>query len=138
MKSNTWLAITVALALARLLEKYGIGAKVIDAQRLRHGTLAPEDREGVQLICVSALDVRERSAHARFFVRRLKRSAPDTLVLGGFWQMDTESTADAAIIEVHPRPEKALKDGAQSLTPAAVASLMAALGKLSPVLGRRL
>jgi hypothetical protein len=97
--SRTALDETVALALARLLEKYGIGAKVIDAQRLRHGTLAAEDREGVQIICVSALDVRERSAHARFLVRRLKRSAPDTPVLGGFWQMDTEATADAAIID---------------------------------------
>jgi len=46
--------------------------------------------------------------------------------------------ADAAIIEVHPRPEKALKDGAQSLTPTAFASLMAALSKLAPVIGRRL
>ena len=36
-------------------------------------TSAAEDREGVRLICVSALDVRERSAHARFLVRRLKR-----------------------------------------------------------------
>jgi predicted PurR-regulated permease PerM len=97
--SRTALDETVALALARMLEKYGIGTKVIDAQHLRHGTLAPEDREGVQLICVSALDVRERSAHARFLVRRLKRSVPDTPVLGGFWQMDTESTADAAIID---------------------------------------
>jgi 3-deoxy-7-phosphoheptulonate synthase len=46
--------------------------------------------------------------------------------------------ADAAIIEVHPRPEKALKDGAQSLTPAAFADLMGALEKLTPVIGRRL
>ena len=97
--SRTALDETVALALARLLEKYGIGTKVIDAQRLRHGTLAPEDREGVQLICVSALDVRERSAHTRFLVRRLKRSAPDTPVLGGFWQMDIEAAADASIID---------------------------------------
>ncbi len=97
--SRTALDETVALALARLLEKYGLGAKVIDAQRLRHGTLASEDREGVQLICVSALDVRERSAHARFLVRRLKRSAPDTPVLGGFWQMDADAAADAAIID---------------------------------------
>jgi 3-deoxy-7-phosphoheptulonate synthase len=46
--------------------------------------------------------------------------------------------ADAAIIEVHPHPEKALKDGAQSLTPAAFANLMGALGKLAPIIGRRL
>jgi predicted PurR-regulated permease PerM len=100
--SRTALDETVALALARLLRKYGIGSKVIDAQRLRHGNLTTEDQEGVCLICVSALDVRERSAHARFLVRRLKRAAPDTPILGGFWKMDEESKADAAIIESVP------------------------------------
>ena len=100
--SRTALDETVALALARLLRKYGIGTKVIDAQRLHHGNLTAEDREGVRLICVSALDVRERSAHARFLVRRLKRSVPDAPILGGFWKMDEESKADAAIIESVP------------------------------------
>ncbi len=100
--SRTALDETVALALARLLRKYGIGTKVIDAQHLHHGNLTAEDREGVRLICVSALDVRERSAHARFLVRRLKRSVPDTPILGGFWKMDEESKADAAIIESVP------------------------------------
>ena len=59
--SRTALDETVALALARLLRKYGIGTKVIDAQHLRHGNLTAEDREGVRLICVSALDVREEA-----------------------------------------------------------------------------
>ena len=44
--------------------------------------------------------------------------------------------ADAAIVEVHPHPEKALKDGAQSLTPQAFEELMEKLGKLLPVVGR--
>jgi 3-deoxy-7-phosphoheptulonate synthase len=46
--------------------------------------------------------------------------------------------ADAAIIEVHPQPEKALKDGAQSLNPVAFAELMERLRKLAPVVGRHL
>ena len=46
--------------------------------------------------------------------------------------------ADGAIIEVHPQPEKALKDGAQSLNPAQFESLMADLAKLLPALGRSL
>lgn len=94
--SRTALDETVALALARLLEKFGIGAKVIDPQRLSHGNLSGEDIDGVRLICISALDARERSAHARFLVRRLKRAAPDALVLGGFWKLDAKS--DASII----------------------------------------
>jgi len=45
---------------------------------------------------------------------------------------------DGAIIEVHPHPEKALKDGAQSLTPAVFEELMAKLRLLAPVVGRTL
>jgi predicted PurR-regulated permease PerM len=100
--SRTALDETVALVLARLLSKYSIGAKVIDTQRLRHGSLSGEDLDGVHLICISALDVRERSAHARFLVRRLKRSAPDALILGGFWKLDPEAKSDASIIESIP------------------------------------
>jgi hypothetical protein len=98
--SRTALDETVALAMARLLEKFGIGAKVIDPQRLSHGNLSSEDIDGVRIVCISALDARSRSAHARFLVRRLKRTAPDALVLGGFWKLDTKE--DAAIIASIP------------------------------------
>lgn len=46
--------------------------------------------------------------------------------------------ADGAIIEVHPNPSKALKDGAQSLTPEAFGSLMERLRKLAPAVDRTL
>ena len=41
-------------------------------------------------------------------------------------------------VEVHPHPDHALSDGAQSLTPVHFASLMEQLGRLAPALGRRL
>lgn len=100
--SRTALDETAALALARLLEKFGIGATVVDPQALKHGDLSGDDLGGVRLVCVSALDVRDRSAHARFLVRRLKRSLPDALILGGFWKLDPESSSDATIIESIP------------------------------------
>ena len=46
--------------------------------------------------------------------------------------------ADGAIIEVHPNPAKALKDGAQSLTPQAFEALMHQLRELIPVLGKQM
>jgi len=46
--------------------------------------------------------------------------------------------ADALIIEVHPNPEKALKDGAQSLTPDAFVQLMRDLAPIAGAVGRRL
>ena len=46
--------------------------------------------------------------------------------------------ADGIIIEVHPNPEKALKDGAQSLLPEAFDALMAAITPIAQAVGRHL
>ena len=44
--------------------------------------------------------------------------------------------ADGLMIEVHPHPEQALSDGAQSLKPERFAELVANLRKLAPAVGR--
>jgi 3-deoxy-7-phosphoheptulonate synthase len=46
--------------------------------------------------------------------------------------------ADGLLIEVHPHPELALSDGAQSLKPERFAELMADLRRLAPVVGREM
>jgi 3-deoxy-7-phosphoheptulonate synthase len=46
--------------------------------------------------------------------------------------------ADGLLIEVHPCPQEALSDGAQSLKPARFAALMRSLGPLAAVVGRTL
>jgi 3-deoxy-7-phosphoheptulonate synthase len=46
--------------------------------------------------------------------------------------------ADGLLIEVHPHPEKALSDGAQSLKPARFAALMQNVRRLGQTLGRTL
>jgi 3-deoxy-7-phosphoheptulonate synthase len=46
--------------------------------------------------------------------------------------------ADGLMIEVHPHPDHALSDGAQSLTPANFAQLMDGIGKLGESIGRPL
>lgn len=100
--SRTALDETAALAFGQLVGKCGIGVKVLSVDRLRHGALSEEDAKGIKLICISALDVRERSAHARFLVRRLKRSAPNALLLGCFWKLDPEDRHDNTIISSIP------------------------------------
>jgi 3-deoxy-7-phosphoheptulonate synthase len=45
--------------------------------------------------------------------------------------------ADGLIIEVHPDPERALSDGAQSLYPDQFAQLMAEIRVIAPAVGRR-
>lgn len=46
--------------------------------------------------------------------------------------------ADGLLIEVHPEPDKALSDGAQSLTLEMFSEMMQKLRKLAPVVGRKL
>ncbi|GAB4540039.1 MAG: 3-deoxy-7-phosphoheptulonate synthase [Anaerolineae bacterium] len=46
--------------------------------------------------------------------------------------------ADGLIIEVHPRPEEAVSDGAQSLKPARYAALVQSLRPVAEAVGRRL
>jgi 3-deoxy-7-phosphoheptulonate synthase len=46
--------------------------------------------------------------------------------------------ADGLLIEVHPHPERALSDGPQSLTPAALAETVAGVAAVARAVGRRL
>jgi 3-deoxy-7-phosphoheptulonate synthase len=46
--------------------------------------------------------------------------------------------ADGLIVEVHPNPEEALSDGAQSLLPEKFAEMMKELGKVAKAVGRKL
>jgi 3-deoxy-7-phosphoheptulonate synthase len=46
--------------------------------------------------------------------------------------------ADGLLIEVHPEPDKALSDGAQSLTLELFSNMMENLKKIAPVVGRKI
>jgi hypothetical protein len=105
--SRTPLDETAALALAQVLSKCGLGAKVIPVAETRRGTLTDEQLAGTRAICIASLDVRERSAHARFLTRRLKRSAPETTLIGGFFTLDPQERRDRELIESIPVDEAA-------------------------------
>jgi len=97
--SRTELDETAALMLTELLEKCGFGARAVSASNVRHGALKDQDLEGVRAICISSLDAHERSAHARFLVRRLKRVAPDARLIGCFWTLDPDRDQDKTIAD---------------------------------------
>jgi predicted PurR-regulated permease PerM len=97
--SRTPLDETAALALAQLLKKSGLGAKVITVPENKRGALTAEQLEGVRLICLASLDVRERGAHARFLARRLRRAAPETSLVGGFFTLDPKAERDRDLVE---------------------------------------
>ena len=97
--SRTPLDETAALALAQLLTKYGLGAKVITVAETRRGALTEEQVRGTRLISLVSLDVRERSAHARFLARRLRRSAPEAWLVGCFFALDPRDQHDRDLVE---------------------------------------
>jgi hypothetical protein len=51
--------------------------------------------------------VRQRSAHARFLARRLRRSAPEALLMGGFFTLDPQEKRDRDLVETIPVDEVA-------------------------------
>jgi 3-deoxy-7-phosphoheptulonate synthase len=46
--------------------------------------------------------------------------------------------ADGLLMEMHPNPDKAMSDGAQSMYPDQLEKLVAQLKQLAPVVGRSL
>ncbi|HTK79524.1 MAG TPA: AI-2E family transporter [Rhizomicrobium sp.] len=73
-----------ATLLAHLLEKHGVGARVIPADGVSPASLAHLDPAGVQVICVSYLDPGNYK-NARYLLRRLKKRMPDAHAIAGFW-----------------------------------------------------
>lgn len=110
-----------ARAFEQLLLKCGVGAKAIAAKDAKRGALTADQLAGVQLICISALDVREHGAHTRFLTRRLRRSAPNAILLGGFWTLNFRDERDRKLAETIPVDKVAysLRDALSSCLDAA-------------------
>ncbi len=70
--------------LAHLLEKHGIGARIVSAEDVSPANLARFEHGGVQVICVSYLDPGNYK-NARYLLRRLKKRMPQAHPIAGFW-----------------------------------------------------
>lgn len=73
-----------AALLAHVVEKRGIGARVVSANQVSPANLANLDIGGVQVVCVSYLDPGNYK-NARYLVRRLKKRMPKAHPIAGFW-----------------------------------------------------
>jgi len=143
--------------LAQLLEKHGLGSRVVGyetASRERVGTL---DVEGVAMVCISYLEISGNPSHLRFLMRRLRRRLPHgTRFLVGLWpaedavlkddQMRSQIGADYYVSSLHEAVEACLavahkaaeavpaetRSGVPAAEPARSAPLAAAAGALRP------
>jgi hypothetical protein len=80
-----------ALLLVHLLEKRGIGARMISASEASAANVQNLDVGGVRLICLSYLESTS-SAHAHYLMRRLRRRIPDAHAMAGFWNLSNDDS----------------------------------------------
>lgn len=73
-----------AALLAHLVQKNGVGARVIPAEKVSLANLQHLEHTGVQIVCVSYLDPGNYK-NARYLMRRLKKRMPEAHHIAGFW-----------------------------------------------------
>jgi predicted PurR-regulated permease PerM len=80
-----------AAMLGQLLEKQGIGARVVSSSSVSAANMIRLDVAGVQMACLSYLEP-GGFTNARYLVRRLRRKLPRAKILCGLWTL-TDSDA---------------------------------------------
>jgi predicted PurR-regulated permease PerM len=82
--ARTELDQAAAAILATLVGMHGVPARVERAEMLKACNIAELDLSGVELMCVSGVDMKT-PAHIHFAARRLKSRAPHAKLLLGLW-----------------------------------------------------
>lgn len=82
-----------AAMLAQLLEKHGIGARVVPSDLVSVANLFRLEVSGVQMACLCYLEPGSFT-NARYLARRLRRRLPRAIIVDGFWTL-TALEADA-------------------------------------------
>jgi predicted PurR-regulated permease PerM len=80
-----------ALLLVHLLEKHGIGARMISSKAASAVRIQDLDVDGVRFICLSHLGA-SGGAHAHYLMRRLRRRIPDAQAIAGFWGLTDDNS----------------------------------------------
>ncbi|WP_243369528.1 AI-2E family transporter [Microvirga solisilvae] len=71
--------------LAQLLNKHGLGSRLVPHEAVSRSTIYNLDMTGVQMICISYLEISGTPAHLRYLLRRLRKQAPKAPILVGLW-----------------------------------------------------
>lgn len=71
--------------LAQLLNKHGLGSRLVEHEAVSRTAIYNLDMTGVQMICISYLEITGTPAHLRYLLRRLRKQAPKAPILVGLW-----------------------------------------------------
>jgi predicted PurR-regulated permease PerM len=80
-----------ALLLVYLLERHGIGARVVQANRLSPANVADLDPSSVRFICLSYLQAGS-GTNAHYVMRRLRRRISSAHAITGFWGLSNDNS----------------------------------------------
>jgi hypothetical protein len=83
--------------LPQLVEKHGLGARLVPHEAVSRSNIRSLDLSGVGMICISYLDIRGNPAHLRYLLRRLREKAPGTPLLVGLWPGEDAVLSDPAM-----------------------------------------
>ncbi|HEU5093799.1 MAG TPA: AI-2E family transporter, partial [Reyranella sp.] len=109
--------------LAQLMEKHGVGARVVSNREVSPANIYRLDPTGIRMVCLSYL-ASGGFANARYLVRRLRRALPGTRILLGLWAQNPveidgnkalkETEADIVTASLAQAVESAVADGGQA------------------------
>jgi predicted PurR-regulated permease PerM len=75
-----------AAMLVQLVERRGIGARVVPSESVSAAMLSQLDLTDVRIVCLSYLEPGS-FANPRFLIRRLRRRLPHATIVDGFWTL---------------------------------------------------
>jgi|SRR5271166_1478146 len=90
----------VAIALAQLIQRRGIGARAKEADTLSMSKIFALDTKDVTLVCLCYLE-NATSAQVRYAVRRIRRKAPDAFILVSLLN-ETDKIEDPETMQLSP------------------------------------
>jgi hypothetical protein len=84
----------VAMMLAQLLSKHGLGAYAVPREELSRTRIASFDGRGALVVCISYLDIEGIPFQLRYMVGRIRSRLPDALIVAGYWGTDDLAISD--------------------------------------------
>ncbi|WP_018262811.1 AI-2E family transporter [Methylobacterium sp. WSM2598] len=110
--------------LSQLLEKNGLGTRVVPFAAVSRARIADLDAGEARMVCISYLEISGTPAHLRYLVQRVRRRLPQARILVGLWPTD-----DLALADPEARAALGADDHVTSLREAVEACLAAATGE---------